>query len=166
MRPVPCLLPCLRPCPGPARTRSRGVAAIEFALLLTLMVSLVAGILEFGRTFWYYDALSKATRNGARAVSSSAKATLSVGAANARDMVLLDLTSAGVPGLDADNIDVVCLYASNVESTCADATTPLGVRVSITGFTMTLGNMVPFMLSSSSSYTVGLTPSTTMPYMK
>ena len=52
-----------------------GVAAVEFALLLFLLLILVAGIVEFGRAFWYYDALAKATRDGARFLSMSRVST-------------------------------------------------------------------------------------------
>ena len=147
--------------------RQRGVAAIEFALLLTLMISLIAGIFEFGRTFWYYDALSKATRNGARAVSSAAKASLGdSGVTIARAQVVADAVSAGVLGFDGDHVDIVCIYAGNAEAPCTNNSSPLGVRVSITGYTMNLGNVVPFLLGASSNYNIGLSPSTTMPYMK
>jgi hypothetical protein len=55
----------------------RGVAAIEFALMLVIMIPLAFGITEFGRAFYQYNTLVKATRDGARvlAAGGSAKAT-------------------------------------------------------------------------------------------
>ncbi len=153
--------------PLSSRPQQRGVAAVEFALLLMVMITLVAGILELGRTFWYYDAMSKATRNGARAMSVAAKATLgTVGAPAAIAQVVADVGSAGVIGFESDNVLVLCVSSTNVETACADASSPIGVRVRVTGYSMTLGKMMPFLLGAASSYDIGLAPSTTMPYMK
>lgn len=47
----------------------RGVAAIEFALVLVFLIPLAFGITELGRAFYQYNTLVKATRNGARALA-------------------------------------------------------------------------------------------------
>ncbi len=152
---------------APTLRQARGGALVEFALLLTLLITLIAGIVELGRTFWYYDALSKATRNGARALSSSAKNTIaSVGVGAARTLVLGDISSAGVPSVTADKIDIVCLDDSMAVVTCTDNVAPAGVRVSVVDYSMTLGALVPFLTGAASTFDVGLTPSTTMPYMR
>ncbi|MEJ7804676.1 MAG: TadE/TadG family type IV pilus assembly protein [Telluria sp.] len=149
------------------RRREGGGALLEFALLLTLLITLLAGIVEFGRTFWYYDALSKATRNGARVMSASLNTTIASAAVpNARALVLDDLASAGVPALANGNIEIVCLNATMAVVTCTDGSAPAGVRVSIINYTMTLGQLVPFLIGSSSTMLVTLKPSTTMAYMK
>jgi Flp pilus assembly protein TadG len=44
----------------------RGVAAVEFALILSLLVMLVFGIIEFGRTYSQYEVFLNAAREGAR----------------------------------------------------------------------------------------------------
>lgn len=49
--------------------RMRGVAAVEFALVLIPLVLLVAGVSEFGRAIYQYEALTKSTRNAARYLS-------------------------------------------------------------------------------------------------
>ncbi len=148
------------------RPRQNGGAVVEFALLLTLLISLVAGILEFGRTFWYYDALSKATRNGARAVSVSASADILDAVDAARAAVLADAISAGVPDLEDDHITIECLDVAMTVANCVAGTAPAGVRVSVTGYDMALGTVIPFLLDSATTYDVRLAPSTTMPYMK
>jgi Flp pilus assembly protein TadG len=49
--------------------RERGAAAVEFALVLMLLVTIVFGITEFGRALYQYDTLTKAARAAARFVS-------------------------------------------------------------------------------------------------
>ncbi|TIC85247.1 TadE/TadG family type IV pilus assembly protein [Crenobacter intestini] len=49
--------------------RQRGVAAVEFAILLLPMMLIAFGIVEFGRAFYQYNTLVKATRNAARYLS-------------------------------------------------------------------------------------------------
>ena len=46
--------------------RDRGAAAVEFALVLPLLLLLVLGIFEFGRVFNIQISLSNAAREGAR----------------------------------------------------------------------------------------------------
>ncbi|RJG17808.1 TadE/TadG family type IV pilus assembly protein [Massilia cavernae] len=46
--------------------RQRGVAAIEFALIITLLLTLLFGIIEFSRVTFYWNAATEATRLGAR----------------------------------------------------------------------------------------------------
>jgi Flp pilus assembly pilin Flp len=43
-----------------------GVAAVEFALVLVLLVTIVFGITELGRALYQYDTLTKAARAAAR----------------------------------------------------------------------------------------------------
>jgi len=57
------------------RTRSRlhkdqtGAAAVEFAIVVSVLVILVFGVLEFGLNFWQVQNLRAATREGARAAA-------------------------------------------------------------------------------------------------
>lgn len=51
------------------RGKQKGVAAVEFALLLVLLVPIAFGGTEFGRMFTQYNSLLKATRQAARAMS-------------------------------------------------------------------------------------------------
>lgn len=52
-----------RPCP---HSRQRGVAAVEFALIASLLFTLLIGIMEFSRITFYWNAATEATRLGAR----------------------------------------------------------------------------------------------------
>lgn len=49
--------------------RTRGVATVEFALVLIPLLLLVVGVAEFGRAIYQYEALTKSTRNAARYLS-------------------------------------------------------------------------------------------------
>jgi len=51
------------------RSRQHGVAAVEFALLLTMLVPLTFGGIELGRMFYEYNTLLKSTRQAARAMA-------------------------------------------------------------------------------------------------
>jgi Flp pilus assembly protein TadG len=46
--------------------QERGAAAVEFAIVASLLVMLVFGVLEFGLAFWQVQNLRAATREGAR----------------------------------------------------------------------------------------------------
>ena len=143
------------------------MAIVEFALILALMVSLVAAIFSFGRAFWYYDALSKATRNAARTLSVSNPATIaSVAVTAAKAAVSTDVSSAGLPAFSDANVSVACLDVNMNTVTCTNGTSPAGVRVSITGYTLLLGEQMPFLVGANSSFNVNLAPATTMAYMK
>ncbi|HLL77592.1 MAG TPA: TadE family protein [Pyrinomonadaceae bacterium] len=48
------------------REGERGAALVEFALCATLFLTVVFGVLEFGRMLWVHNALADATRRAAR----------------------------------------------------------------------------------------------------
>ena len=155
-----------RPIRSP-RPRQPGSAVVEFALMLAVLVSIVAGVVEFGRTFWYYDALSKATRNAARSVSVSNPASIASAAVGAaRSAVNAAAQSAGVPSFSTANVSVVCLDTNMNTLVCTDGVAPAGVRVSVTGYSVFLGSLIPFLVGASTTYTINLAPATTMPYMR
>jgi Flp pilus assembly protein TadG len=49
-----------------SQRRQRGVAAVEFAVVAALLLSLIIGIMEFGRLLFYWNTAAEATRLGAR----------------------------------------------------------------------------------------------------
>jgi Flp pilus assembly protein TadG len=149
----------------PHSSRQRGGAIVEFALIVGLMITILAGIVEFGRVFWYYDALSKATRNAARAMAVASKSTIaSAGVAKATTLMTNAATAAGVSGFSSSNVLVSCLDASFAAATCTDGTAPTAVKVEVVGYSVTLGAVIPFLIGSAST-TVAPAPATTMPYM-
>lgn len=44
----------------------RGAALVEFAIVATVFISVMFGVIEFGRLFWTHNALRDAARRGAR----------------------------------------------------------------------------------------------------
>ncbi len=151
------------------RTMQVGAAAVEFAFVIVIFLLIMAGMVEFGRTFWYADALTKATRDGARLMSSWPVATMSQGPGTARTLVKNSVNAANVsPQLSIGSVVVECLDADfGGSGACTDGAAPANVRVGITGFTVQLGDWFPFIgkdgLISFSPIT--LTPHTTMRYM-
>ncbi|MDP9902705.1 TadE/TadG family type IV pilus assembly protein [Variovorax ginsengisoli] len=53
---------------SPSRQRQRGVAAIEFALIFSLLLAFIYGIATFGSVLYTQQAVSRAAEDGARAL--------------------------------------------------------------------------------------------------
>jgi len=158
-----------------ARSRERGAAAVEFALVIGVLVLIVGGIVEFGRVFWHYDALTKATRDGARLMSSAVAGTLhSAAEGEANQVVLVEAAGAGIiPALISSQVVIQCTYLSgSVEGSwgdCHDMSStdptdvPVHVKVSITGdpqYTVPLAQWFPVPGAA-----IALRPQTTMRYV-
>jgi Flp pilus assembly protein TadG len=141
---------------------ARGAAIVEFAIVLSLMLLITAGIFEFGRAFQYYDALAKATRDAARYMSAAPKATInSVAVGNAQALVVAAANAANLnPLLTTAEVVVTCTPAA-----CADGTAPTDVEVSISGYSINIGGVMPFVSGTTSYSGVPLAPHTTMRYM-
>lgn len=149
----------------------KGVAAVEFALVLVFLLLLVAGIVEFGRAFWYYDALTKATRDGARFLSIADRETFDTFIDDAQTLVANAANAANLnPALTSSQVSVTCLNDSFNVITCgSNAAAPDSVRVAITGYSIDIGGMFPFLSPTGGTSTVysgvALAPQTTMRYM-
>ena len=52
-----------------AKRRDRGAAAVEFALVVPVLIMLVLGIIEFGRAYQVQTMVSAAAREGARTMA-------------------------------------------------------------------------------------------------
>jgi Flp pilus assembly protein TadG len=143
--------------------QQRGAAVVEFALLLILLLMIVAGVIEFGRTFWYYDALTKATRDGARFLSNARASTivaLDPGLQNqAKTMVVNAASLAQVPSFSASDVAVSC------DPNC---TAPIYVTVSINAYPVTIGGWIPVFVptGTTTTWSATLSPYTTMRYMR
>ena len=147
----------------PAKQKSLGAAAVEFALLLIPLVMIVAGIVEFGRTFWYYDALVKSTRDSARFLSNervSETVALDTSLKNqAIAMVVNAASLAQVPGFSPFDVVVSC-----DDPNCL---APTYVTVRINAYRVVVGEWMPFTMPfGATTWPIDLSPSTTMRYMR
>lgn len=151
----------------PANTT--GAVAVEFAFVIVVLLLMVAGTIGFGRTFWYADALTKSARDGARLLSTWPIATInSEGLVKARTNTINSANAANVsPQLATGNVMVECLDGTFSVVACVDGSAPANVRVSITGFNVSLGEWFPFIGTSGviSFSSISLAPHTTMRYM-
>lgn len=145
-----------------------GAVAVEFAFVIVILLLMVAGTIGFGRAFWYADALTKATRDGARLLSTWEVSDISAGVVAARTIAMNSANAANVsPQLVIGNVLVECLDDAFGSVGCADGTAPANVKVSINGFNVTLGEWFPFIGTSGviNYGSIGLAPHTTMRYM-
>jgi len=49
-----------------SKTKQQGVALIELAIIITVLITITFGITEFGRAIYQYNTLAKTVRDGAR----------------------------------------------------------------------------------------------------
>lgn len=162
------------------KCKESGSVAVEFALVVFLLLIIVAGIVEFGRTFWYYDALSKSTRDAARFLSNVpvdnvgdlAKSAAGPSECNsdagytitANRIVYCAALKAKVPDFDIlNNVDVRC-----DASACVNGVRPNYITVSIENYPVRIGGWIPFIFSTGevTNWTLTLSPETTMRYMR
>jgi Flp pilus assembly protein TadG len=116
------------------RGRDRGAAAVEFALILPLLVVLVFGITEFGRAYFVQTTLSGAARDGVRVMAlqnNQTAARTSVKAAAAS----LSLTDAQISVLPA-----TCVVSGLTPAATATVTVtyPLQLLTGLFGASVTL----------------------------
>lgn len=141
----------------------KGAAAVEFAIVISLLVLITGGIIEFGRVLWYYDALTKATRDGARFLSTVPKNTILSNITAAQNLVVNAANAANVSPVltSSGNVSVTCQNAFYVTADCDTAPAEY-VTVAITNYSVAFGSWFPIPLPSGDWF---LSPHTTMRYM-
>ncbi len=146
----------------------RGAAAVEFAIVISLLMLITGGIIEFGRVLWYLDALTKATRDGARLMSEAPKMEMGNYVGTTQGLVQNEAAAASLsPALALAKIAVQCDYGAGWVA-CTNAASqavpgPLYVTVAITGYPVDFGSWFAIPLPSGGPWV--LTPHTTMRYM-
>ena len=152
------------------RRSERGTQLVELALVLPILMGLFAATAEFGRYFYNYSTLSKATRAGARYLTTVPVKTVSGGQGvntvedmRAKRLVVYGDANASdgskplVPGLSVSHVDIV--------RTGPVVTVPDTVTVKIVGYNYTplinLGNFADKLKWTA----VPLKPATTMRYL-
>lgn len=142
--------------------RESGVQMIEFAIVFPVLLLMFAGTAELGRLFHQYTTLAKATRAGARYLSTAQNVGTSTTAAK---NVVLCGNAAGCGGAGQPAVIVPGLTATNVVVT--PPATGVGVKyvtVEITGYNY---QFLAFNLNTltGGNFNVPLTARTRMRYM-
>ena len=104
-----------------APARQRGAAAVEFALVVSMLLLLMIGIFELGRYFFTLNSAAEATRRGSRLAATSHRYDGAILA----DMQII------LPGLAAENLRVSYLPSACTAGSCSY------VQVAISGYSMT-----------------------------
>lgn len=142
----------------------QGAAVIEFALTLLFLLLLTVGITEIGRAFWYYSAIQKAVRDGARCMS-NLEWLGSSNVSDCRTLVVSNANSAGLrPALGDANVTLSCDGNTACASSWGSGARPQYVTVTATHqmrWLWSIGGGLPAAGQSS-----GLRVVATMPYMK
>lgn len=126
----------------------RGVAAVEFAIILPVVMLLMLATAELGRAFYQYNTLTKAVENGARYLADVAingttgviddNIGNTVEALNVRNLVVYGKMAGGsVPvleNLSISNIDVTKVDADHVSVSATYTYTPMFVQLPMFGF--------------------------------
>lgn len=111
-----------------APQRARGVAAVEFALLMPLLVAMVFGTTELGRAVYTYNTLAKTVRDAARHLSQHGPGDPAVAAEAQCLAVYGSITCGGTPvapGLSTSAI-VVCDATTCAASHASQPIDPTG----------------------------------------
>lgn len=145
------------------RRDERGVQLLEMAIVIPILLVLFAAVAEFGRYFYEYTTLAKASRVGARYMISKCVNNSTVDyKANAKRMVVYgNAAGSGSPvlsGLDVNNVDVS--YSP------AGTAIPDTVTVTIENYPhVPLFNLGALLNNTSLSTAVNVRPSVTMRYL-
>ena len=160
--------------------REDGSSMIELAIVFPFLLLLFAGTAELGRLFYTYTTLAKATKVGARYLSTSRDATSSdatkVAAAKlvAQSLVVCGYTNCtGQQPDGTPKVPIVAGLSMNNPGNNVQVTLPIAgatvkyVTVKITGYNYqsAVFNLATRTGSSSSTFYYALTPGTTMRYM-
>jgi hypothetical protein len=148
------------------RSKGRGQAMVEFALIFPIFILLLVGLFDLGRVIWVNDTLATASREAVRfAIVHGAKSRCPVGPAPVGTQVLDDITICPFPAPSRQAIkDVAQNWASGtsanvtvsvcygVVATCTgdvdEAITPARTTVRGTPVTVTVTSRVGLSIPS------------------
>ena len=101
--------------------RDEGAAAVEFALISVVLVTLLAGVIQFGFTFWEYIQVAHSAREGVRWAALGAPAQA------------VSRAQAASPGLDPSSITVSVVNVPSQYSVRVSVSYPRTVIVPMPG---------------------------------
>lgn len=102
--------------PAYSERGERGAAAVEFALVALLLITIILGILQFSVLFWSLNVAEHASREGARAYATDpcashvALVTERVGAASAGGLSATSSFSGANPPAAGDEVTVTVAF--------------------------------------------------------
>jgi len=89
------------------KTKERGASLVEFSIAATVFLTIMFGVIEFGRALWTHNALADAARKGARYAVVNPQSAME----DVKKMVVYGNPEGGtqpiVENLTTDNVDVV-----------------------------------------------------------
>lgn len=143
----------------------RGIQLAELAIVLPILLILFGATAEFGRYFYEYSTLAKATRVGARylittPINEQEKA-------NARNLVVYgNLAGTGQPVVEGLATDNIVITARNSAGAVILAGVPATITVEVSGFQhesiVSLGGLIK---NDGLSLNIDVKPSVTMRYL-
>jgi len=137
----------------------RGVQLVEVTIVIPIFLMLFAATAEFGRYFYEYTTLAKATRGGARYLSAALKGTGDGTAANL--VVYGNAGGTGTPILDGLSTGQVKITYQG-----GSAAIPEFVTVEINGYThQPIFNLGALTKSAGVNLNIPVKPSVTMRYL-
>lgn len=105
-------------------SQQRGVAAVEFAIVASLLFTLLFGVIEMARLLWTWNAAVEATRLGARLAA----------VCDLNDSHIKSSMIGRLPALDHSHIVLTYLNPPAADNTCTEANCQ-AVKVALTGYT-------------------------------
>lgn len=131
------------------RADQRGVAAIEFALLAMLLLTLMLGAAELGRALYQYNTVVKNTRSAVRYLSAYAPGNATAITA-AKNLAVYGTTTPGstplVPGLSTGMVSVKDAISDSPNHALVDTTRGAIDLVSVTVSTLTFVPLASWVL--------------------
>jgi hypothetical protein len=107
------------------RQQQVGVAAVEFAIVASLLFTVLLGVMEMGRLLWTWNAAVEATRLGARLAAVCDK----------NDSIIRIGMEGRLPALTDSNIVIDYLGDDGTPAPSCTGDNCKAVRVSLDGFT-------------------------------
>jgi hypothetical protein len=124
--------------PGSGGRRGRGAIAVEFAIVLPVIMIFMTGLLFLGRFFWFYTVAEKAAHDAARFLATASAAEMKTFAGGgqpaiveaAREIARTELSDLPMTEMGGAGITVLC-YGSTWDL-CYGTSVPSKILVRIT----------------------------------